>query len=76
MTDLNKASDRADVLRAITAATPRVNYAYKDRFVAALREGDVTAAWEAAFEAGHKDGKLEVHRQRFKEWRGDEEKRW
>ena len=76
MTNLHSASERADVLRAITAATPRVNYAFKDEFITALREGDVVAAWEAAFNAGVKDGRLEVHRQRFKEWRGTDEKRW
>ena len=76
MTDLDKHSDRAEVLRAITASTPRVNYQYKDRFISAIRNKNYVEAWNAVFEAGHKDGKLEVDRQRFKEWRGTEEKRW
>ena len=60
MQDLNKSSDRADVLRAITAATPHVNYIHKDRFISALRNDDYVAAWNAVFEAGRIDGKREI----------------
>ena len=76
MTNLHSATERADFLRTISAVTPGVNYGFKDDFITALREGDILAAWEAAFNAGVKDGRLEVHRQRFKEWRGTDEKRW
>ena len=65
MTNLHSATERADFLRTISAVTPGVNYGFKDDFITALREGDILAAWEAAFNAGIKDEKTQAARRRY-----------
>ena len=66
--NLHSATARADLLRTMSAITPSVNYQFKDDFLTALRDGDALAAWEAAFNAGIKEGTLQTARKRFKEY--------
>ena len=65
MSNLNKASARASVLRGISTATPGVNYEYKQKFVDAIRNEHYAEAWQAAYDAGRLDGRLDLVREKF-----------
>ena len=67
MLNLSLESDRADQLDALRAATPDVNYQYKQQFVDALAKNDYTAAWLAAHAAGIDTARCETARKRFYE---------
>ena len=67
MLNLSLESDRADQLDALRAATPDVNYQYKQQFVDALAANDYTKAWIAAHAAGIDTARCEAARNKFYE---------